>query len=80
MNTVLKAALLATAILGAPAIFADDTGVAAGSDTQASNTAKGSTATIVAAGVGTAAMIGAIVAGSSSNGSSSTTSTTSTTK
>ena len=78
MKMALKAALLATAVFAAPAIFADDTGVAAGSDTQAKSTAEGSTATMVAAGVGTLAVIGAIVAGSSDNNG--TTSTTSTTK
>ena len=78
MNTIFKAAMLATVVLSTSAVFADDTGVAAGSNTQASNTAKGSTATIVAAGVGTAAIIGAIIAGSSDNGNGTATSTSTT--
>ena len=50
MKTVLKAALVATAVLSSQAILADDNGVAAGSSATASSAAKGSTATIVAAG------------------------------
>jgi len=80
MNTFFKAALLATVVLSTPAVvFADDTGVAAGSNQLASSTANGSTATIVAAGVGAVAVIGAIVAGSSNSNGNGTTSTTSTT-
>jgi hypothetical protein len=75
MKTALKAALIGTALLGAAPVFAEDTGVAAGSSNVASSVAAGSTATIVAVGIGTAAVIGAVVAGSSSNGTTSTTST-----
>ena len=79
MNMIFKAASAGgRAVLSTPASFlADDSnGTAAGSDTVASGTARhGSVATIVAAGVGAAAVIGAVVAGSTSNGSSTSTST-----
>ncbi|WP_157572351.1 hypothetical protein [Nevskia soli] len=79
MKTALGAVFLVSAVLGSPAILADDpTGTAAGSTTAASNTAAGSTTTAVVTGVVTAVVIGAIVAGSSDNNGSSTTSTTST--
>jgi len=81
MNTIFKAVLLATAVLSTPAVFAQDSGVAAGNDQVATSTANGSTATIVAVSVGVFAIIGAVVAGSASNGSSTATSTsTSTTR
>ena len=54
------------------------TGVAAGSANSAASAASGSLTTKIAVGVGTAAVIGAIVAASSSNNGSSSTSTTST--
>ncbi|MDB5976489.1 MAG: hypothetical protein JWR07_3249, partial [Nevskia sp.] len=66
MKTALGAVFLVSAVLGSPAILADDaTGTAAGSTAAAANTASGSTATQVVVGVATAVVIGVIVAGSS---------------
>jgi hypothetical protein len=79
MKSILKAAVVAAALFGTQAVLADDTGVAAGSKQQGMGVATGQMATIVALGTGTAAAIGAIIAGSTSNGTTSTVSTTSTT-
>lgn len=74
--------LLLAAGFAVPVVMADnapnDTGVAAGSTANASSAAAGSTTAEIAMGVGTAAVIGAIVAGSSDNKGTATTSTTST--
>jgi hypothetical protein len=76
MKASFKAALLLTAALSTPAVFADDSGVAAGSDVAGANVASGTVATIVALSVGVGGIVGAVIAGSSSkNGTSTSTST-----
>lgn len=75
--------LLLAASCAVPTVMADnapnsDAGVAAGSTANASAAASGSTTAEIAMGVGTAAVIGAIIAGSSDNKGTATTSTTST--
>ncbi len=75
----MKAMLIGTVLLGALAItpvFADETAGAAGDTTKATDTS--STATDIAVGVGTLALIGGVIAGSTDNGTSGTTGTTGT--
>jgi hypothetical protein len=79
MKNAVKTFLLMAGALSVHAAFADDSGVAAGSDTAGSSIASGTTATIVAVGVGTAAIVGAVVAGSTSNSGTATATSTSTT-
>jgi hypothetical protein len=78
MRKISQTALMALALGCTSPAFADDqdSGVAAGSDVAATNVASGNTATIVVIGVGTAAILGAVIAGSSGKSASSTTSTT----
>jgi uncharacterized membrane protein YfcA len=80
---VFKVALVATAMLAAPAILADQDddrrrgGVAAGSETAAAGIALGSTETYLAVGFGVAVVIAVLIAGSSHNSTTGPTQTTS---
>lgn len=76
MKTLIGTALVAATALVVMPVLADNAG-AAGDTSHATNLA--STSTLIAAGVGGLAIIGAVVAGSTNNGTSGTTGTTGTT-
>ena len=76
MNKYLIGTTLALFAFASAGVAAEQSGVAVGSNAAASDAAAGSVLVPVAAGVGAAAIIGAVVAGSSDNGTSTSTQTT----